>query len=109
MPTWRRLLQQDPLRQMRVWLEVEEDGTFLFRHEHYGIMDVVEYNKEYVKHNPKNVHAGNTQKHAVKVGEIPLTVWMQLKDEGIARDKQALRKWLNDPDNRYFRTYGGTI
>ena len=109
MPLWSRLLTNDVTRQMRVWVDFEEDGSFCFRHEHYGIMDVIENNREYVKANPKNVHAGNTQKHMVKVGEIPLTVWMQLKDEGVARDPKALRKWLNDPDNRYFRTYDGDV
>lgn len=109
MPTWCRLLQDDPLRQMRVWLEIEEDGTFLFKHEHYGMHDIIEYNKEYVKENPRDVHVGNTQKHMVKVGEIPLHVWMYLKEQGIAQDKKRLKQWLNDPDNCYFKTYGGRI
>lgn len=88
---------------------MEEDGTFIFRHEHTAWRDIVAANQEYAKANPKNVHAGNTQRHAVKVGEIPLHVWMQLKDEGIAQDPQRLRKWLNDPDNRFFRTYEGRV
>lgn len=106
---WSRLLYYDPIRHMRVWVDHDEEAGFIFRHEHTAWRGVLECNKEYVKHNGKSVHAGNTQKHMVKAGEIPLQVWMKLKQEGIAQDPKRLRAWLNDPDNRYFRTYDGNV
>lgn len=44
-----------------------------------------------------------------KVASIPLSVYYDLKRRGIADDPKALRKWMNDPDNRVFRTKGGTL
>jgi hypothetical protein len=106
---WSRMLYWDRTRNLQVWLDQDEDGLIMFRHVHTAWRDVIELNQEYVKANPKDIHAGNTQKHAVKIGEIPLQVWMRLKDEGIANDPRALRKWLNDYDNRFFKTYQGRV
>lgn len=44
-----------------------------------------------------------------KVASLPMTVFMDLKQKGILDDSKAFRRWLNDPDNRYFRTHGGTL
>ena len=44
-----------------------------------------------------------------KVGSIPLSVYYELERQGILQDQKALAKWLNDPDNRAFRTRPGTI
>ena len=109
MPLWSRLLKSDPIRGMQVWLDVDEDGAFTFRHEQASWREVIEHNKEYTKVNPKNVHAGNTQNHMVKAAEIPLTIWMWLKEQGIAQDAKRLKAWLNDPDNRHLRTYDGRL
>lgn len=45
----------------------------------------------------------------VKVASIPLVVWADLVKRGIADDPVALKRWLNDPDNRYFRTAPGKL
>ncbi len=44
-----------------------------------------------------------------KVGSIPLSVYYELERKGILNDQKAMAKWLNDPDNRAFRTRPGTI
>ena len=44
-----------------------------------------------------------------KVGSIPISVYYELERQGILHDQKALAKWLNDPDNRAFRTRPGTI
>lgn len=44
-----------------------------------------------------------------KVGSIPLTLYYELERKGILQDQKALAKWLNDPDNRAFRTRPGTV
>lgn len=44
-----------------------------------------------------------------KVGSIPLSVYYELERKGILHDQKALASWLNDPDNRAFRTRPGTI
>lgn len=44
-----------------------------------------------------------------KVASLPLSVYWDLKKQGIVDDKKAFNKWLNDPDNRYYRTRVGKI
>lgn len=44
-----------------------------------------------------------------KVASIPLNVYYDLKQKGIVDDPVAMKKWLNDPDNRFFRTRPGRV
>lgn len=49
-----------------------------------------------------------------KVASIPLTVIDDLNKQGIMRgfhvlDEKRFRAWLNNPDNRFFRTRPGNI
>jgi len=44
-----------------------------------------------------------------KVASIPLSVYYDLKKQGIIDDEQRFKRWLNDGDNKLFRTRGGTI
>jgi squalene cyclase len=49
-----------------------------------------------------------------KVASIPLTVIDDLNNQGIMRgfhvlDEKRFRAWLNNPDNRFFRTRPGNI
>ena len=44
-----------------------------------------------------------------KVASIPLTIYNDLKAKGILDDAKAFKRWLNDPDNRYFRTHEGRL
>jgi hypothetical protein len=40
---------------------------------------------------------------------IPLSVIQQAAQEGWLHDKARWRRWLNDPDNRHFRVWGGKV
>jgi len=44
-----------------------------------------------------------------KVASIPLTVWRDLEKKGITRDQAAMKRWLNDADNRVFKTKNVTV
>jgi putative lipase involved disintegration of autophagic bodies len=44
-----------------------------------------------------------------KVASIPMSVYHDLKQQGIADDPARFKRWLNDGDNKYFRTRGGTV
>lgn len=60
---------------------------------------------------------GELGKHAgmTKVASIPLIVVQQLAKKGIMShggqilDHDRMKKWLNDPDNRFFRIYQGNL
>jgi hypothetical protein len=54
---------------------------------------------------------GNTQRHQQKVAEIPGNLYHQLVEK-LGEPKHNLtawKKWLNDPENRHFRSIGGTV
>ena len=53
-----------------------------------------------VLHNSDSKHANGW----TKVAEIPNIVIDQLMREGRWTDRKAMKKWLNDPDNKMFRT-----
>jgi hypothetical protein len=44
-----------------------------------------------------------------KVGSIPMSIYHELQKQGILQDEKRLKKWLNDPDNRVFRTRPGRV
>jgi len=44
-----------------------------------------------------------------KVASLPLTLFQDLKKKGILDDAKAFKRWLNDPDNKYFRTHEGHL
>jgi hypothetical protein len=39
-----------------------------------------------------------------RVASIPLVIYYELKRKGILNDRAAFKRWLNDRDNRVFRT-----
>lgn len=43
------------------------------------------------------------------VARIPDTVLLKLRDDGTLYDDAKFRRWLNDPDNRVFRTRPGRV
>ena len=49
-----------------------------------------------------------------KIASIPFAVIQELNKKGILKgfhivDQKAMKAWVNDPDNRYFRTRPGRI
>lgn len=44
-----------------------------------------------------------------KVASIPLSLLHELEKKGITKDPARLKAWLNDPDNRAFRTRPGKV
>jgi len=45
----------------------------------------------------------------VTVASIPLNVYYDLKQKGIIDDAKAFKRWLNDSENRFFRTKPGKV
>lgn len=57
----------------------------------------------------KELREGPVGKEWRHVACVPNIVMHQAIQEGWDKDKAAWRKWLNDPDNKYFRTWPGRI
>lgn len=47
---------------------------------------------------------GPNREEITKVASIPVVIWQRLLQMGIAYDQRALNAWLNERDNRVFRT-----
>ena len=61
--------------------------------------------------NDKSYDLVSTQKQMRQGAEIPANLYFELTQKlgEPKKNKKAWARWLNDPDNKYFRTGGGNI
>jgi hypothetical protein len=69
------------------------------------VTDVIEENKNEYNQIDERAKWGEFN----KVASIPLSLYYQLKAEGKLDDQAYMKRWLNDPDNRHFRTRPGEV
>lgn len=69
------------------------------------VTDVIEENKNDFAQVDERAKWGEL----TKVASIPLSLYYQLKSEGKLDDQAYMKRWLNDPENRYFRTRPGEV
>lgn len=69
------------------------------------VTDVIEDNKNDFAQVDERAKWGEL----TKVASIPLSLYYQLKSEGKLDDQAYMKRWLNDPENRYFRTRPGEV
>ena len=90
-----------------------ENGDELVIVKSQNISAILEMNKrEYAAQDERKTWGDDAFSN--KVASIPLTVFSDLEKLGITRgfaviDKKRFHAWLNDPDNRAFRTRAGRI
>ena len=76
-------------------LETYQDPTAILNN------NKIDYNNYGDKNTPGKMGDG------IRVASIPITIWekwMQETNGAIQSDTNLLKKYLNDPDNKYFRT-----
>lgn len=97
----KRPLTRSP-KGIKTEVEFQEDGSLtglpVFT-ETQAVGKIADFNNAMDNH----VRQSATKGH-VHVAEIPIAVVNQLMRDGIWQDKDRLTKWLNDPDNRAWRT-----
>lgn len=107
----KRVLQSDLAAKTQTNFLYEEsisgrasDDTFVVE-ESQDVTAIIDANKK--QHNEIDRHQphGNLS----KVASIPLNIYFDLKKQGVVDDPKRFKRWLNDPDNRYFRTRGGRV
>ncbi len=100
-----RLLAYDPLTGVETIFHYDDaEDTFTLEDRQTNVRQIVE----------QNVALANAARSDWKgdfhhVASLPLVVLHDLKKRGILDDAKAFRKWLNEPDNRVFRTKGGRV
>jgi len=99
----RRFFSADPATGIKKYWHVKDNGEYAVETEQ--TIDVDTVNARQRNMTDKRTKWGDVN----KVASIPLSVYYSLKDKGIADDPAALKKWLNNPDNRVFRTREGTV
>ena len=107
----KRILDNDPLTGIKTKFTYEEDSSGQLSKDKFvisteqDVTKIIESNKRSANAVDKHQKYGEWS----KVASIPLTVYYKLQREGILNDQAAMKKWLNDPDNRYFKVRGGRV
>jgi hypothetical protein len=104
----KRIISQDAATGKTTYLQQDADGDKIVREQKFD--QLVELNRFMNNGWDKNSLHG-TQKHIVHIAEIPNVLYHHLLEKlGHPRDNQkAWKAWLNDSENRDFRTGGGYI
>lgn len=99
-----RLLNRDPLSGIDRYFSYDEENDQYTIRTSQKVDDLIDANKA-----DANAASSGWSGDMHKVASIPLNVYYDLKRQGIVDDPKRFKKWLNDPDNRYFRTKAGRV
>lgn len=100
----KRIFDQDPTTGITRYWHVKNNGEFAIETVQNVAGIVAENSRSYADVDTKEKFGD-----VARVASIPLGVYYDLKKRGIADDPAALKKWMNDPDNRAFRVRGGRL
>lgn len=100
----KRLFDHDPLTGITRWFHYDDENDHFYIQTQQETEDVVDQNRR-----EANEAGSGWKGDWHKVASIPLTIFMDLQKKGITQDQAALKKWLNDPNNAYFRTKHGAV
>ena len=105
----KRLLKSDAQAGQELSLNIETDGTTRVVNKQ-NFAPLIELNKHMANEWRPGSMTG-TQRHMAHVAEIPNVVYNELvrKFGRPAENPKAWKRWLNDSENRVFRTGGGYI
>ena len=90
------------------------DGGLIIKHSS-DLTDFIEHTKSQYNANSKSTGWGDNPIDAKnKIASLPTEIINDLNAKGIMRgyyimDQKAMKKWLNNPENRVFRTRGGKV
>jgi hypothetical protein len=99
-----RDFDSDPVFGIRRLFHYDADSRTFTIETQQDVQDIVEWNR--AEYNEYTSPKFGTMR---KVASIPLPLYYELKRRGIIDDEAALKRWLNDPDNRFLRTAPGVI
>lgn len=97
----KRVLDYDPTTRTKTTFHYDWKTDDIYLQKQQDCEPVIEDNKTWINH----VDQRNDFR---RVASIPLSVYYQIPLD-VRRDGKALKRWLNEPDNRAFRTWHGTV
>jgi hypothetical protein len=86
------------------------EGDDLVLHTQQDVTEILELNKaQFAAENSKAVEKWKGEWH--QVARIPLSIYFQLQKRGLLKKgrENDLKAWLNDNENRFFRTRAGRV
>lgn len=98
----RRLGDTPGQRIRRLWHESSDDVVVETKQD---VSDIVAISKEQYKEN----HGAKFSDFQTMVARIPMGIAMELQRRGILDNEERFKAWLNDSDNRVFRTHPGRL
>lgn len=95
----------------KTYVEIDDRGVITRVHTRRDAGALIDSNRTQRNSHQRGSLIGNTQRHYEEVANIPTFLYLELCEKfGPPRENQrAWKKWLNDYDNRYFRTSQGTV
>ena len=108
--TVKKLISSDKSSGKETWMHFDRDGQAeIIQKQH--IKQILEANKRQQNDWQYGKLIGNTQRHHQKVADIPNQLYVQLREMfgHPADNPRDWARWLNDPENRFFRTGGGRV
>jgi hypothetical protein len=103
--TGKKLFDFDPTTGTTKWWHYDADSDEATIETVFEVGDIVEQNKAQYSATDERTRWGEWS----KVASIPMPLFYRLKKDGIIDDPSAMKRWLNDPDNRFFRTRPGRV
>lgn len=99
----RRLFSHDPATGITRWFEYDHTDDHFSIITEQDVDPIIEATKQDFNDAPQKWG------DMARVASIPMTIYYDLLRKGIIHDQAAMKRWLNDPDNRFFRTRPGTV
>lgn len=102
----KKLLSHDSDTGITQWFIPSSDGTEFTVQTTQDVGNILETNKKlYADVDERAGWKG----HWHQVASIPLHVFFDLKKRGITESGPKFKRWLNDPEHKYFRTRPGSV
>lgn len=98
------LVSYDPKLKRQTWIRYNPDGSATTRTD-YEVSDTIDLNTA-----QRNVAQHGWKGDYHHVASVPLNVyWSKLAEASRQDDQRYISKWLNDADNRAWRTKNGSV
>lgn len=98
------LIQDNPMTGVRTFM-MEDDNYIVLKEEHYISDALLARNKELY-----NDSLGQRWGDGKIAASIPQGLWFaNLAEARTNKDEKYIKRWLNDSDNRAFRTFHGRV
>ena len=101
----KRLFDYDPETGTTKWWHYDADKDEATIETVFEVGDLIEQNKRLYADTDERTRYGEWS----RVASIPMALFYRLKNQGIIDDPAAMKRWLNSPENRFFRTRPGRV